>query len=153
MRCVEKMTMIDLEHKAAKCFKDFDTFWKELSAFREDYQFFAMYMKRNTKSNITFVPRVYLKSFQYVIDNYPHDDNGLAKAFCIAYIMKQIILDLQEWNTPVYTEEERNELLKYLVKYEWVDTDIFCQDFISCSHAHSEIKQKIDDILGDDNIE
>lgn len=149
--------MIDLEEKASKYFKDFDTFWKELSAFREDYQFFAMYMKRNTKSNITFIPRVYLKSFQYVIDNYPHDDNGLAKAFCIAYIMKQIILDLQNvlhhWDSPVYTEEECNELLKYLVKYEWVDTDIFCQDFISCSHAHSEIKQKIDDILGDDNIE
>ena len=146
---MEKMTMIDLEEKASKCFKDFDTFWKELSAFREDYQFFAMYMKRNTKSNITFVPHVYLKSFQYIIDNYSHDDNGLAKAFCIAYIMKQIILDLQEWNTPVYEEVERDELLKYLVKYEWVDTDIFCQDFISCSQAQSEIRQKIDDILGD----
>ena len=148
---MEKMTMIDLEEKASKCFKDFDTFWKELSAFSEDYQFFAMYMKRNTKSNITFVPRVYLKSFQYIIDNYSHDDNGLAKAFCIAYIMKQIILDLQEWNTPVYTEEECNELLKYLVKHEWVDTDIFCQDFISCSQAHSEIRQKIKDIIGDED--
>ena len=146
---MEKMTMIDLEERASKCFKDFDTFWKELSTFREDYQFFAMYMKRNTKSNITFIPHVYLKSFQYVIDNYSHDDNGLAKAFCIAYIMKQIILDLQEWNTPVYEEVELNELLKYLVKYEWVDVDIFCQDFISCSHSHPEIRQKIDDILGD----
>ena len=65
--------------------------------------------------------------------------------------MKQIILDLQDWNTPVYEETERNELLKYLVKYEWVDVDIFCQDFISCSYAQPEIRQKIKDIVGDED--
>ena len=146
-----KMSKIELEDTAAKCFKDFDTFWKKLSAFVDDYQFFAMYLKRNAKSNISFIPHVYLKSFQYIIDNYSHDDNGLAKAFCIFCIMKQIILDLQDWNTPIYTEEERDRLLKYLVRYEWVDVDLFCQDFISCSQSHPKIRQKIKDIVGDEN--
>ena len=141
------MNVIELEHLAAKCFKDFGTYYKERTAFIEDYQFFEMYMKRNSKSAIKFTPKVYSRSLQSVIDNYSHDERGLERAFCIAYIVKQIILDLQDWNTPVFDEGERNETLRYMVKHEWVDIDVFCNEFISCSSAHSEIKSKIDNIV------
>ena len=141
------MNVIELEQLAAKCFKDFGTYYKERTAFIEDYQFFEMYMKRNSKSAIKFTPKVYSRSLQSVIDNYSHDERGLERAFCIAYIVKQIILDLQDWNTPVFDEGERNETLRYMVKHEWVDIDVFCNEFISCSSAHSEIKSKIDNIV------
>lgn len=141
------MKKIELEEKASKCFDSFGTYWKKLTAFKEDYMFFSLYMKRHTKSDIDFLPSVYLKSFQAVINDYSKDDNGLEKAFNIFTITKQIILDMQDWNTPVFEEIERNELLKEIVKHEYVDIDLFCNDFISCSHAHAEIRQKIEDII------
>lgn len=137
------MTKIDLEHAAAKCFTDFSNYWKKMNAFREDFLFFKLYMKRNSKSDIMFTPAVYSKSFQYVLNSYSQDEEGLAKAFNIFHIMKQLILDFQEWNTPIYSVEERNNLLRYLIKYEYVDVDIFCRDFISCSRSFPEIKQEI----------
>ena len=141
------MNFIELEKLAAKCFKDFDAYYKECTAFIEDYRFFEMYMKRNTKSSVAFTPRVYSRAFQSVIDNYSHDERGLERAFCIAHIVKQIILDLQEWNMPVFDEDERNQTLRHMVKHEWVDIDVFCNEFISCSSAHSEIRAKIDEIV------
>lgn len=141
------MSYLDLEEKASKCFKDFKTYYKERTSFIEDYQFFEMYMKRNAKSAIRFSPKAELRSLQSVIDGYSHDERGLEKAFCVYCIVKQIILDLQEWNTPVFDEGERNETLMLLVKHEWVDIDVFCNDFISCSHAHPEIRAKIDEII------
>lgn len=143
------MDRADLEVKAAKCFDSFDTYWRKLYAFREDYLFFEMYMKRNSKSDVVFLPSVYLKSFQSVINDYPKTEDGLERAFNIFTITRQIILDLQEWNKPVYEESERNAILKELVRHEWVDIDLFCNDFISCSSAHSEIRQKIDDITNE----
>lgn len=137
----------ELEAKAAKCFDSFDTYWRKLCAFREDYLFFEMYMKRNSKSEVAFLPSVYLKSFQSVINDYPKTNDGLERAFNVFTIARQIILDLQEWNTPVYEESERDTILKELVKHEWVDIDLFCNDFISCSSVHSEICQKIADII------
>lgn len=137
----------ELEAKVAKCFDSFDTYWRKLCAFREDYLFFEMYMKRNSKSEVAFLPSVYLKSFQSVINDYPKTNDGLEIAFNVFTIARQIILDLQEWNTPVYEESERDTILKELVKHEWVDIDLFCNDFISCSSAHSEIRQKIADII------
>jgi len=121
------MTLIELEQLAAKCFKDFSTYYKERTAFIEDYQFFEMYMKRNAKSSILFIPKSYLMSLQSVIDSYSHDERGLERAFCIYNIMKQIILDLQEWNTPVFDEDERNKTLRHMVKHEWVDINVFLQ--------------------------
>lgn len=141
------MKMPELEAKAAKCFANFDTYWRKLCAFREDYLFFEMYMKRNSKSEVAFLPSVYLKSFQSVINDYPKTNDGLERAFNVFTIARQIILDLQEWNTPVYEESERDTILKELVKHEWVDIDLFCNDFISCSSVHSEIRQKIADII------
>jgi hypothetical protein len=143
------MKKIELEEKASKCFDSFDTYWKKLTAFKEDYMFFALYMKRHTTSGIDFLPSVYLKSFQSVINDYSKDDEGLEKAFNVFTITKQIILDMQDWNKSVYEETERNELLKEIVKYEYVDIDLFCNDFISCSHAHADIRQKIEDIIND----
>lgn len=143
------MVKADLEVKAAKCFDSFDTYWRKLCAFREDYLFFEMYMKRNSKSDVAFLPSVYLKSLQSVINNYPKTEDGLERAFNIFTITRQIILDLQEWNKPVYEESERNAILKELVKHEWVDIDLFCNDFIGCSSVHSEIRQKITDITND----
>lgn len=141
------MNKADLEIKAAKCFDSFDTYWQRLCAFREDYLFFEMYMKRNSKSNVAFLPSVYLKSFQSVINDYPKTEDGLERAFDVFTIAKQIILDLQEWNKPVYEESERNAILKELIKHEWVDIDLSCNDFIGCSSVHSEIRKKIDDII------
>jgi hypothetical protein len=137
----------DLEAKATKCFDSFDAYWRKLCAFREDYLFFGMYMKRNSMSDVEFLPSVYLKSFQSVINDYPKTEDGLERAFSVFTIARQIILDLQEWNKPVYEESERNAILKELVNHEWVDIDLFCNDFIGCSSAHSEIRQKIDDII------
>lgn len=141
------MNKIDLTEKAAKCFDDFDTYWRKLCAFREDYLFFEMYMKRNSKSDVAFLPSVYLKSFQSVINDYPKTEDGLERAFNTFTITRQIILDLQEWNKPIYEESERNTILKELVTHEWVDIDLFCNDFIGCSSVHSEIRQKIEDII------
>ena len=141
------MTLIELERLAAKCFKDFSTYYKERTAFIEDYQFFEMYMKRNAKSSILFIPKSYLMSLQSVIDSYSHDERGLERAFCIYNIMRQIILDLQEWNTPVFGENERDETLRYMVKHERVDINVFCNGFIGCSSMQSEIRAKIDEIL------
>lgn len=141
------MNKIDLYEKAAKCFDSFDTYWRKLCAFRDDYLFFEMYMKRNSKSDVAFLPSVCLKSFQSVINDYPKDEDGLERAFNIFTITRQIILDLQEWNNPIYEESERNIILKELVKHEWVDIDLFCNDFIGCSLAHPEIRQKIDGII------
>lgn len=143
------MTKIELEEKAKKCFDSFEAYWEKVSTFKEDYLFFEMYMKRYKKSEVTFVPSVYLRSFQSVINDYSKDDEGLEKAFNIFTITKQIILDLQEWNKSVYEETERNELLKEIVKHEYVNIDLFCNDFISCSSAHPEIRQKILDIIDD----
>lgn len=141
------MTLIELEQLAAKCFKDFNTYYKERTAFIEDYQFFEMYMKRNVKSAIRFLPKAELRSLQSVIDNYSHDERGLERAFCIYNVMRQIILDLQEWNTPAFDENERDETLRYMVKHEWVDIDVFCNDFIGCSSVQPEIRAKIDEIV------
>ena len=143
------MVKADLEMKAAKCFDSFDTYWRKLCVFREDYLFFEMYMKRNSKSDVAFLPSVYLKSFQSVINDYPKTEDGLERAFNVFTIARQIILDLQEQNKPVYEESERNAILKELVKHEWVDIDLFCNDFIDCSSAHSEIRQRITDIIND----
>lgn len=90
-------------------------------------------MKRNVKSAIRFLPKVELRSFQSVIDDYSHDERGLERSFCIYNIMRQIILDLQEWNTPVFDENERDKTLRYMVKHEWIDINVFCNDFIGCS--------------------
>jgi len=144
------MRFIDFEEKASKCFEDFETYYKERTAFIDDYQFFDMYMKRNAKSAIRFSPKAERRSLQSVIDNYSHETKGLEKAFCIYYIMRHIILGLQEWNAPVFEDDERDELLRYLVKYEYVDIDAFCTDFIGCSRAHPEIRAKIDEILNFD---
>ena len=141
------MTRIKLEQLAAKCFKDFNTYYKERTAFIEDYQFFEMYMKRNAKSSIPFLPKAELRSLQSVIDDYSHDEHGLERAFCIYNVMRQIILGLQEWNTPVFDEDERDEILRYMVKHEWVDINVFCNDFIGCSSVHPEIRAKIDEIV------
>lgn len=141
------MNLIELEQLAAKCFKDFNTYYKERTAFIEDYQFFEVYMKRNAKSNIRFSPKAELRSLQSVIDNYPHDERGLERAFCIYNVMRQIILGLQEWNTPVFDEDERDKTLRYMVKHEWVDINVFCDDFIGCSSAQAEIRAKIDEII------
>ena len=143
------MNKIELEEKASKCFDSFNTYWKKLTAFKEDYTFFSLYMKRHITSGIDFLPSVYLKSFQFVINNYSKDDEGLEKAFNIFTITKQIILDMQDWNKPVYEESERNTILKELVKHEWVDIDLFCNDFIGCSSVHSEIRQRITDVIND----
>ncbi len=121
-----------------------------MCAFREDYFFFKMYMKRKSKSEVTFVPGVYPRSFQSVINDYPKNEEGLERAFNIFTIAKQIIIDLQEWNEPVYEESERNELLKEIIKHEYVDIDLFCNDFITCSSVHPEIRQKIKDIVSDE---
>lgn len=144
------MTSLQLEDIAAKSFPDFHTYWKTMCAFRDDYLFFEMYMSRNRKSEIDFKPGVYLRSFQSVIDDYPKTEQGLARAFNIFTIVKQIILDLQEWNTPVYEEAERNRILREIVKYEYADIDTFCNDFVSCSSAQPEIRQKIAEILNSD---
>ena len=143
------MTKLELEEKASKCFDSFDTYYKKLTAFKEDYMFFALYMKRHTKSDIDFLPSVYLKSFQAVINDYPKTDDGLEKAFNIFTVTKQIILDMQAWNKSVYEEDERNKILKEIVKCEYVNIDLFCNDFISCSGVHAHIRQKIDNIIND----
>ena len=49
----------------------------------------------------------------------------------------------------MYEESERNAILKELVKHEWVDIDLFCNEFIDCSLVHSEIRQKITDVIND----
>lgn len=143
------MVKADLEVKAAKCFDSFDTYWRKLCAFRDDYLFFEMYMKRNSKSDVEFLPSVCPKSFQSVINDYPQSEDGLERAFNVFTITRQIILDLQEWNKPVYEESERNTILKEFVKHEWVDIDLFCNDFIGCSLAQPEIRQRIMDIIND----
>lgn len=144
---------MNLEQLAAKCFKNFDTYYKERTAFIEDYQFFEVYMKRNAKSNIRLLPKAELRSLQSVIDNYSHDERGLERSFCIYNVMRQIILDLQEWNTPVFDENERDETLRYMVKHEWVDINVFCNDFIGCSSVQPEIRAKINAILDNTRIE
>lgn len=141
--------VFNLEAKAAKCFDSFDTYWRKLCTFREDYLFFKMYMKRNSKSDVGFLPNVYLKSFQSVINDNPQTESGLERAFNVFTIARQIILDLQEWNNPVYEELERNAILKELVEHEWIDIDLFCNDFISCSSAHLKIRRRITDIIND----
>lgn len=144
---------MNLEQLAAKCFKNFDTYYKERTAFIEDYQFFEMYMKRNAKSNIRLLPKAELRSLQSVIDDYPNDERGLERSFCIYNVMRQIILDLQEWNTPVFDENERDETLRYMIKHEWVDINVFCNDFIGCSSVQPEIRAKINAILDNTRIE
>lgn len=143
------MKSIELEQLAAKCFKDFNTYYKERTAFIEDYRFFEMYMKRNAKSDIRFSPKAEQRSLQSVIDNYSHDERGLERAFCIYNVMRQIILGLQEWNTPVFDENERDETLRYMVKHEWVDIELFCKDFISCAIAYPNIREQIDKIVNE----
>lgn len=144
---------MNLEQLAAKCFKNFDTYYKERTAFIEDYQFFEVYMKRNAKSNIRLLPKAELRSLQSVIDDYPNDERGLERSFCIYNVMRQIILDLQEWNTPVFDENERDETLRYMIKHEWVDINVFCNDFIGCSSVQPEIRAKINAILDNTRIE
>lgn len=141
------MTLIELERLVAKYFKDFNTYYKECTAFIEDYQFFEMYMKRNAKSDIRFLPKAKLMSLQSVVDNYSRDERGLKRAFCIYNIMRQIVLDLQEYSTPVFDKDERDKTLRYMVKHERVDINVFCNDFIGCSSMQSEIRAKIDEIL------
>ena len=150
---MKKFEKWEIENSTAKCFKDFSTYWHEVSNFVEDYLFFKLYMSRNAKSNIQFIPRVSSRSFQFILDSYMENEEELHKAFNIFHIMKQIILDFQDWNKPVYKEQERNDLLRYLVNYEWVDIDVFCNDFISCSHSHAEIRQKIEDVLKENENE
>ena len=151
---MKKFEKWEIENCAAKCFKDFSTYLHEVLNFVEDYVFFKLYMRRNATSNIQFIPKVSSRSFQSILDRYKENEEELQKAFNIFYIMRQIILDFQNWNKPVYEEQERNDLLRYLVKYEYVNIDIFCNDFIPCSHSHVEIRQKISDVLkGDENEE
>ena len=64
--------------------------------------------------------------------------------------MQQIIKDMHHYNTPLFTNEEHKELLNYLVKHEYVDIDIFCNEFISCSSVHLEIRNKINELIKDD---
>lgn len=147
------MKDFELEEKAKKCFDSFSTYWRKMCAFREDYLFFKMYMKHSSKSEVTFVPSVYPRSFQSVINNYTQTEDGLKRAFDVFTIARQIILDLQEWNEPVYEETERDELLREIVKHEYVNIDLFCNDFITCSSVHPEISQKIKDIVSDERKE
>lgn len=143
------MKLYELEHTAAKTFSDYEAFWKAQKAFTDDFLYFQMYMKRHTTSNVSFTPAVYSRSLQSLIDCYSHDEQGLERAYCIYCIMKQIILDFLPWREPILDEEERNKLLRYFVKYEYADLDIFCKDFIDCSSAYPEVYQNIKDALGD----
>lgn len=104
-------------------------------------------MKRNAKSTIRFTPKAQLRSLQSVIDNYSLDEHGLERAFCVYNIMRQIILDLQRWNTPVFNEEERDKTLRYMAKHEGVNIDLFCGDFISCATAYPNIEYQIEEII------
>lgn len=132
---------------AQKCFKNFIKFDKEESAFVDDYCFFSMYMNRERKSNEMFIPSMCSKSFQSVIDRNNKDAKGLKRSFRIYQVVKQIILDLQEWNEPVFSERDRNALLKWAVEYGGVDIDIFCNEFVSCSIGHNNVRQKIAEII------
>ena len=145
-----KFNLNELETIASHCFKDFNTFWNAFCNFKSDYNFFTLYMDRNSKSDIKLVPSAYSKSLNSLLVNYTHDDKGLEMVFCIYYIVRQIILDLHHWNTPLFTNEEHKELLNYLVTYEYVDIDTFCNEFISCSSVHLEIRTKINELLKED---
>lgn len=145
--------MMDMVLKdfAQKCFKSFTKFDKEESAFVDDYHFFSMYMNRERKSNEMFVPRfvpsMYSRSFQSVIDRNNKDAKGLKRSFRIYQVVKQIILDLQEWNEPVFSERDRNALLKWAVEYGGVDIDTFCNEFVSCLIEDNNVRQKIAEII------
>jgi hypothetical protein len=140
------MDMI-LQDFAQKCFKNFVKFDKEESAFVDDYHFFSMYMNRERKSNEMFIPSMDSKSFQSVIDRNNKDAKGLKKSFRIYHVVKQIIVDLQEWNKPAFSERDRNALLKWAVEYGGVDIDTFCNEFVSCSIGYNNVRQKIAEII------
>ena len=141
------MKLYELESVAAKSYKDFTAFVNDEKLFIEDYQFFSLYMKRNAKSSISFIPNALDISMQYCINNYTKDEQGLARAFCVYCICRQIILDMQEWNKPVYTEQELTKLLRYMVNHECVDIKIFANQYISCSSVHPTIVAKIQKII------
>ena len=140
------MKLYEIEEKAAKCFPDASEFYKKVHLFLEDYQFFTLYMKRNTRS-VEFKPAPYSISLQHTLKNSTQDDIGIERAYATYIVVRQLILDMLPWNTPVYEQQEHDELLRYMVKREWIDIDVFCTEFISCSHAHPEVRQRIDDIL------
>ena len=147
---MKKFNLNELETIASHCFSDFSTFWKKFTAFKSDYQFFKLYMERNSKSDINFIPAAYSKSLNSLLDNYFHDEKGLELIFCIYYITQQIIKDMHSYNTPLFTEEEHKELLNYLVKHEYVNIDIFCNEFIGCSSLYTEIRNKINELVKED---
>lgn len=146
---VVRMKNIELEQIAAKCFPDFETYWKKRSAFIEDYIYFELYMKRNRKSDIEFVPSMQLRSLSSVVKSYSHNEEGLERAFCVYHIVRQLILEMQEWNTPVFEKEEHDKLLRYAVRHEWVDIEMFCKDFISCAIAYPNIREQIEKIVNE----
>lgn len=75
------------------------------------------------------------------------DAKGLKRSFRIYQVVKQIIVDLQEWNKPVFSERDRNALLKWAVEYGGIDIDTFCNEFASCSIGHNNVRQKIAEII------
>ena len=147
---MKKFTLSELERIASHCFGSFDNYWDKFTAFKDDYIFFKLYMKRNSKSDITFIPSTNNRSLNSLLNNYYLDEDGLRKIFCIYYIMRQIIKDLQPWGTSLYTEYEHKELLNYLTKHEYVDIDLFCDDFVGCSSAQSDVRNKISEFLKGD---
>lgn len=141
------MEMYELEKYASKCFKDYDTFCREMNAFKSDCEFFDMYMKCNAKSIWRLVPIPITRSLDYSLKNFKF--SSIEKAFCIFYICRQIVLDLQDWNTQVYTSEEITTLVRYMARNEYVEFKVFCDDWIGCSMAHADIVAKLECILGE----
>ena len=138
----------------SKCFIDIDTFREELDNFIDDYNYFKLSMKRNTKSHITtFIPKVSSVAFNSIIKSHTTDREGLEKSFCQYVILKQMIHDL---NVDIEAEQVFNlAQCEKFIRYNMGHDFIFilelcielCDEVIGHSDEYVEVLHKIHDFI------
>jgi hypothetical protein len=138
----------DVEH-LARTIKG-DAYYKEIRLLKDDIDFFSAYIRRNRKSNFSFILIPFHQSiytaFKDIYEAFGLSSIYIDNAYAVYTVMKAIIIDTYE-QTMKFNSGQIREFAEYLNHDFDMNLEDYVGCFVGCSHGITETKKILHDMI------
>ena len=142
------MKFHDVEH-LARTIKG-DAYYEEIRLLKDDIDFFSAYVRRNRKSNFSFIlipcQQSTYTAFKDIYEAFGLNSLYIDNAYAVYTVMKAIIIDTYE-QTMEFNSGQIREFAEYLNHDFDMNLEDYVGCFVGCSHGTTETKKMLHDII------
>jgi hypothetical protein len=142
------MKLYDVEHIARTI--NGDAYYEEIRMLKDDIEFFSAYVRRNRKSNFSFIlipcQQSTYTAFKDIYEAFGLNSLYIDNAYAIYTVMKAIIIDTYE-QTMKFNSGQIREFAEYLNNDFEMNIEDYVGCFVGCSYGVKETKKMLYDMI------